>query len=404
MFKKQYSCLIILILAALTSLPVRASNSCHDHLERSLKPQAGETSEKKLNDIMEDYFQKQTSIKTNSDYYDVMRYEKNEFYPSLVAFFKKSGIKIHRNETSTKGIDILSQGDHPLNRLAEKLAKRDIQLKFTPRYMINGSLGSFDGRNIHVDIQTISEGKPSFIILHEIRHAYNAARSQKFLYERLFQTKLAADEKSLIIPGMNQDPAYREYFSLDEILAHRQSASILLAEFHRTTTSEAKKKELATHLKKHGIRIRNFVEAWLTSEAGISKALSVGAVEFESLLTDNGRLKRELNWTITNNKPSSKENGFTLQEGLSVSLEITDAENFKFLNNKDAMLAFALRRITTVTNEMKILRESANSLGNAALTFNGQDTTSLKIAFEDFHAILTERRNLLNGDMHNHQR
>lgn len=397
---KLRTLLLISIIAYLANCRADASNSCSGIFRPTAISSSLSTSEwgHQFNALIESYGTTyRLWLDNKMTYTEFKRSTENGFYPALKAHFEQAGIKVVRQEYNWNGFKILPEGSHPLNQLSAGLKKRGIGLMFSPTMTHHKSLGMYDGNNIHIDIQTIAEGKVSFVAAHEIRHAYDHLRSKSFQYERLFQTTLTST-KTMIIPGMSKKEAYRESYSFDEILAHRQSASLLLRELTRLSAAGKENPDLHNNLKSHGTRIKAFVEAWLSSAEGLKEALRLGAVKFKRPIDENGEALSRFSFVITAPgffKKFQWNKTIELQEGLLMSFEVTEAEAL-LLKTDQQMTDFAIRGIRSLTTEMQALRATASDLEVAMERFDGKDTTEAEKVLSDFYGIIAERREAMN--------
>ena len=149
-----------------------------------------------------------------------LRYKQN-FETKLAAQLDASGLKFKKvNSQSLTYFLILSEGPHFLNRLAQKLSPKGIELRVDHESWLRGA-ASTGSNYVNVDASSVSAtNKLTPILTHELRHLINQDRA-------LLQITIEAPltRAGIGLPGMDQNSGYSQRLPLDEILAFHQSAS-----------------------------------------------------------------------------------------------------------------------------------------------------------------------------------
>ena len=220
-----------------------------------------------------------------------------ELMADLQKTLKRSGLKgrsIELEGEVESAVEILPGGLHPLSKLADSLSGRGIRVAVAPQLWARDTLGGYDTaiKVLFVDKETIVGRKTSAIMAHELRHAYTHARADMSdgLYERLFSTILVGFKTPRgNLPGSISE--YNQFFSLDEILAHRQSAALLL----RTLRRNPSDKEARDQLRAHGERFKEFVESGLETLALLRHEIESLAFKHNVVeITEGGMVRIEV--------------------------------------------------------------------------------------------------------------
>jgi len=183
----------------------------------------------------------------------------------LTRLFATRGLTVEFRE---EGFEILPQGSHSLAKVASHLNSNNIRLMYAPHLLPEGMQAAYSvkesdlSRTLYIDLETIIHGRIGVVGAHELRHVYNDLRANERAgaYERLFQTHLFADKTaSKKLPEI--EGPYQTNFSLDEIIAYRLSAALLLRDLMRHPSDNFAKNNLIVH----GEQLRMFVNSGLAT-------------------------------------------------------------------------------------------------------------------------------------------
>lgn len=344
--------------------------------------------ESQITSIAEQYVENWKSYKDNKIDYETYKANEQKLNEEFQGLLEKAGLKVRYEAYNWTGFEILPEGTHPLAKLAARLIREGITLMVSPSIWTKDALGSFDSdrRVLNVDLQTIITGRVSFVTLHELRHAHGGLRSFKDdgAYERVFQTDLDGESTpGRQLPEMSG--MYKDHFALDEILAHRQSATFVIRELKRNPKDES----AIFELKNHGERLKLFVDSGIATLRSLKREVEVYDYNvFE--LPDRPMAKvyvevAESGLLSTWFREDSQDKNLV---GLTVKFMIPMEELPQKVNVK-SMQPLLLSKIDATIAELEALRPAVEKVFNATESLKRGTGKELKKVEEALH-LLTE--------------
>ncbi|MBX2986379.1 MAG: hypothetical protein KF802_00645 [Bdellovibrionaceae bacterium] len=339
---------------------------------------------------------------------DIYRATKNpDLLTNAQGLLAKEGIETLLDDSREfPGLIILPQGDSRISKIARGLDRRGVELRYSIAALVEKSVhASYSPwhRTITMDAASFGAKGPSPSLLHEIRHAVDAdwAVQTENGFERLFQAKITTREmeREATLPGAVSKNSYTTYFSLDEILAHRQSAGIALRRLKREIDAE-KHANLLRYLQQHALRFIHFSESWKATSRVFEGELSRRNLAVEpvrhasskkyfwvSLIVDE---PASLNWFQKNILRQTEGNPW---QGLRMTLLFNERDTAVLhRGEKDAQKIF-LKRLEKIDVLLGALEAPAREFYEATMTFKpGQSTERMENALRDLHRALAEHR------------
>ncbi len=298
--------------------------------------------------------------------------------------------------------EILPVGTHRLAKIAAGLNRQGIKLKISPRIIASGTLGGYVAKTktVYLDLETVFTGKVGYILTHESRHAYNDLRSFETdgLYERLFQTFLIGEATPRQqLPEMRG--TYKSRFSLDEILAYRQSAMQLVRELMKNPSDESTIQKLIVHCE----RIKLFVDSGLTTLRSLRQEVDSSNFDYqvndfpnqafskvEVQVVEQGFFKR---WFSRHHQDN---NLIGLIAKFTASWNELPADQ-----TPSTMRSFLLERIDTTIAELEALQPAAHQIFESIKPFGEKraiterDLNEVESALRELLETIAQRRRAL---------
>lgn len=293
------------------------------------------------------------------------------------------------------------QGSHPLSKLVTALDRKGIAVNVNPDIWYEAN-GAYYAKQIEIDRYTLAYGRPSATILHEIRHAIDEKRSQMDgrEFERIFQTELSARKTpSKTLPGLNSEDSYSDRYSLDEILAHRQSLATHVANLHFLLKNGYEGKGSAQHIRDHAERLQNFIRGWRASAEALRTHIADDNFAFHTFFRE-GENYGEL--FIEARRPGFLRRLFGAAhdptiEGLELIVMISRQELSTLRFRQDVARLMA-QKLPDLSRHVLSLEPAIEAHAQAVRDFDGKDITELqRTANELTRAIATTRKSLNIG-------
>lgn len=306
----------------------------------------------------------------------------------LAEALASSGLKVSPLEDGN--FRILPEGEAPIAKWAKQLQEwSGIDLIVSPDYWYSyGSLSALGGFHRHlriyfIDQASLVQGRMSVAGLHEAQHALNFHLSLKdrYLYERILQSGFSAASKADgVLPGIAVH-RYENYFSLDEISAHRKSAEALLRRRHPTAQE-------TLFLKTHFERLSSFISHGQFLAELFQSAVLRNRVEVHR--RENGEV---VIYLTAHAGPFGFFGGAAGDSLRGTSLELYFSE--EELRRKDPR-TLVLERLSEMMVELAVLYPLAAELKNA---WNQQgDGAHVRALFQRFTNQMEARRRTLNSN------
>lgn len=354
---KQWAFAGLLLSALLNSSTAAAAPACVD----LFKPSQKQSLEARVKSTIKDIIQNERSSKFTDHFtYLATKEVLNRKFQNLL---DEAGLSVRE---SWKGFEILPEGTHPLAKMTRSLNRMGVRVVISIDLWAKGAWGAFDvsSRTLFVDYNTVATGKVDLTMPHEIRHAYNERRSHfsEGSYERVFQTKfIAFDMPNQRLPGMKG--LYEAYFTLDEILAHRQSAVLTLRNLQRNPLDE----QMMEFAKKHGERLKQFADSGLSILTGLKKIVEAGNHKF-TLSQEAGTDVVGVGIVVPHSRALLQElaNDTVAASLLGLKAEISVLQSELPADfNKKSMQQLLLSKLDTTIAELEALHPSINEFFEA---------------------------------------
>ncbi|RYZ67465.1 MAG: hypothetical protein EOP09_11000, partial [Proteobacteria bacterium] len=195
--------------------------------------------------------------------------EKKKINAKISETLIAAGIKTKFEDYNFTGFIILPEGSTYIAKVARGLAKRGIRIQYSPMAVGGGALGMYHGghKMLYFDAASILGKTLSPVGLHEIRHAMDDywSNQKPGNFERIYQSSISNNGNLGVaptLPGAHKEFPYKEYFSLDEILAHRQSLASFLSNFRRQAVTGAELTSTLKHIRSHSANFLEFARVW----------------------------------------------------------------------------------------------------------------------------------------------
>lgn len=317
---------------------------------------------------------------------------KQTFYPRLQALLEEQGLNLKWNETNYKGFEILGIGEHFLSRLARGLNKYGVLLKISPELWSRGGSASAQDGIISIDFQSLVDQRLTPVLAHEIRHAMNELWSQHPVHEFERRFQVAIDG---LMTQTGQIPnakfgSYSSWFSLDEILALRQSISQWLRELRRNLQNETPTKHTLFQLKQQSTRMLEFAQWWTGHVSVLEKEVRSGHFTHEFPEQDQQRDFPTLKFKIT--RPSDFERLLRRSEvnpsflGLSVSLLVSREEQAS-LSSKRSARKLILKKLSETSLQISLIEPLIIRFNDSIQNFDGENVGTLEKALSEINSL-----------------
>ncbi|MBX3034980.1 MAG: hypothetical protein KF865_13755 [Bdellovibrionaceae bacterium] len=409
MSKKSWILPSVLMTFATTGLPQTAwsQSACTSVFENDVLETAARASRRDL-DIVPDLKDFETKFRQTRD---------PKLIRSARKFFTQKGIKTRfSKEKLHPGLVIEPGGKTPIAKIAAGLANRNIELQYSLEAVSDGAAAMYvpDQRVIYFDANSLGERGPSPLLLHEVRHAidFTRGRQPEHVFERLMLSSLQMNQFTPVktaIPG-SKTKAYSDYFSLDEVLAHRQSARNFLSILKNPEVSREEWAIAMNWIVDHSERFPHFISAWKASAEIFTLAIKRGQAE---ILPDarpwTKKKDDEYQWATVRVTDGEALTWFQKNilrrkavdprwQGLEMAILISRDEAKKLAKKPSGTNDFFLKRIARITRLAEFLEPAARDFADTVRknSRNVYSTQAIENSMRRFSARLGESRRQLN--------